>query len=63
MDSEGFLGAITSKIGHASSLEAEFSACMVVIEKAKEIQLTQVCFEIDSMMVFKAFTNKSASVP
>lgn len=35
-----FLGAISSNIGHATPLEAEFSACMLAMEKAKEMHLT-----------------------
>jgi hypothetical protein len=32
-----FLGAISSNIGHASALEAEFCACLSAIEKARDI--------------------------
>jgi len=43
-----FLGALASNIGHASAAEAEFSACMLAIEKAREMQMTQICLESDS---------------
>jgi len=54
-----FLGAIASNIGPASALEAEFSACMLAIEKAKELHLTNICLESDSLIVVKAFQTNS----
>lgn len=57
-----FLGAISSNIGHASSLEAEFSACMLAMEKAKEMHLMHICLETDSLKVVIAF-NKGLGVP
>ncbi|XP_024628618.2 uncharacterized protein [Medicago truncatula] len=57
-----FLGAFASNIGHASAIEAEFSACMMAIEKARDMLLTQICLETDSLQVFKAY-NKNIGVP
>ncbi|AES90682.2 transmembrane protein, putative [Medicago truncatula] len=37
-----FLGAIASNIGHATAVEAEFSACMLAIEKAMELQIQAI---------------------
>jgi len=37
-----FLGALASNIGHASSLEAEFCAFMLAVEKAKELRLDRI---------------------
>lgn len=34
-----FLGALSNNIGHASSLEAEFSALMLAMDKAQELHL------------------------
>lgn len=62
-DSEAlFLGAIASNIGHATALEAEFSACMLAMEKAMELQLTNIILETDSIQVANAF-NKNIGVP
>jgi ribonuclease HI len=52
-----FLGAIASNIGHASAIEAEFSAWMLAIEKARDMLLTHICLETDSIRVVKAFNN------
>jgi len=57
-----FLGALASNIGHASATEAEFSACMLAIEKAREMQMTQICLESDSLIVVNAF-NLNSMVP
>ena len=57
-----FLGAISSNIGHANALEAEFSACMLEIEKARELHLSNICLESDSIQVVNAF-NKNMGVP
>lgn len=51
-----FLGAIASNIGHALALEAEFSACMLAIEKSMELQLTNIILETDSIQVANAST-------
>jgi len=53
--SADFLGAIASNIGHASSVEAEFSASMLDLEKAKEMHLSHICLETDSLKVVVAF--------
>lgn len=50
-----FLGTISSNIGHASAPEAEFSACMLAIEKGRDLHMTQFCLETDSLQVVKAF--------
>ena len=50
-----FLGAISSNIGHATALEAEFSDCLLAIEKAMEMQLPIICLETDSIHVANAF--------
>lgn len=57
-----FLGAMVQNIGYASSLEAEFCACMLALEKAMELQLTQVWIETDSLLVVKAF-HTSTGIP
>jgi hypothetical protein len=57
-----FLGAIASNIGHASAIKAEFSACMMAIEKAMELRLSHICIETDSIQVANAF-NKDFAVP
>lgn len=57
-----FLGAIVSNIGHASPLEAEFSACMSAIERAQHMNLHNICLETDSLQVVNAF-NKEIGVP
>jgi len=56
------LGAISSNIGHASPIEAEFCACMLAIEKALEMGLSNICLESDSIDLVKAF-HKDAGVP
>jgi len=62
-DSEcNFQGALCSNIGYATSLEAEFSACMLAIEKAQHLGLTNICLEVDSIQVVNAF-NKGFGVP
>lgn len=53
-----FLGAICSNIGHATPLEAEFSACMLAIERAQHMGLTNICLETDSLQVVNAFRTK-----
>jgi len=57
-----FLGAISSNIGYATPLEAEFRACMLAIEKAKELHLTNICLETDSLRVVTAY-NKGVGIP
>jgi len=57
-----FMGAIASNIGNATAIEAEFSACMMTIEKAKEMQLKVICLETDSLKVVNAY-NKNIGVP
>jgi len=57
-----FLGAISSNIGHATTLEAEFSASMLAIEHARERQLNHICLETDSSRVVQAF-NKNTGIP
>lgn len=60
--STSFLGAIASNIGYATTLEAEFSACMRAIEKAKDMNLTDICLETDSIRVVNAY-KKQIGVP
>ena len=60
--STSFLGAIASNVGYATTLEAEFSACMRAMEKAKEKQLNAMCLETDSNCVVNAY-NKHTGVP
>lgn len=57
-----FLGAITSNIGHASAIEAEFCACMIAIEKAMEMCLTDICVETYSLKVVNAY-HKQIGIP
>jgi len=57
-----FLGALSSNIGHASPLEAEFCAVMMAIDKAQELQLSQICLETDSLKVVAAY-NKGVGIP
>lgn len=57
-----FLRVVSSNIGHASALDAEFSACMFAIEKGMETQLTHICLETDSIRVVNAF-HKNIGVP
>ena len=57
-----FLGALASNIGHASSLEAEFSAFMLAVEKAKELRLDRIWIETDSVVVVNAF-HKAIGIP
>jgi len=57
-----FQGALYSNIGYATSLEAEFSACMLAIEKAQHLGLTNICLETDYAQVVNAF-NKEIGVP
>lgn len=57
-----FLGAISSNIGHASSIEVKSSACMLAFEKAMEMGLSSICLESDSIKVVKAF-NEDIGVP
>lgn len=58
-NTSGFLGALVQNIGLASPLEAEFSSCMLAIEKALELHLTNIWIETDSSLVVKAYqTNK-----
>ena len=57
-----FLGAISSNIGHASPIEAEFCAGMLAIEKALEMGLSHICLESDSLYLVKAFY-KDVGVP
>jgi len=61
-NSATFIGAVSSNIGYASALEAEFSACMMAIEKAKDMQLHAIILETDSIRVVNAF-NKNIGVP
>jgi ribonuclease HI len=60
--SHAFLGAISSNIGYATALEAEFAACLLASEKAMEMQLTHICLETYSTRVVNAF-NKNVGVP
>ena len=57
-----FLGAMVSNIGHASSLEAKFYDCLLAMEKAQHMNLTNICLEIDSLSVVSAF-HKDVGVP
>lgn len=57
-----FLGAISSNIGHATAIEAEFCACLIAIEKAIEMCLTDICLETDSIKVVNAY-HKQAGIP
>lgn len=45
----GFLGCFVQNIGHATPLEAEFSALMFAIEKAVEQNLTVVWLESEQL--------------
>lgn len=54
-----FLGDMVQNIGYASSLEAEFCACMLALEKAMDLQLSHVLIETDSLLVVKAFRTSS----
>jgi hypothetical protein len=56
------LGAISSNIGHATPLEAEFCAVMVAIERAKSMHLLSICLETDSIKVVAAFS-KDIGIP
>jgi ribonuclease HI len=57
-----FLGALTSNIGYATPIEAEFCACMLAIEKAMDMSLTNICLETDSLKVVTAY-HKAVGVP
>ena len=57
-----FLGAMASNIGHASSMEAEFSVFMLAIEKAKDMCLSFLWMETYFMAVVNAFT-KASGIP
>lgn len=57
-----FLGALASNIDFASSLEAEFCAFMLAIDKAKDHGLTSIWMETDSMAVVNAF-HKDIGIP
>jgi ribonuclease HI len=57
-----FLGALSSNIGHATSLDAEFCAGMVALEKAQSMHLMNIFLETDSIKVFTAF-KKDHGVP
>lgn len=50
-----FMGAVCQNICHATALEAEFCAFMLAIEKCKELGLTDIWLETDSLLVVKAF--------
>jgi ribonuclease HI len=50
-----FIGAFAQNIGHATSLEAEFSVCMFALEKAIDMYLEDICIETDFLGVVKAF--------
>jgi len=50
-----FVGAMVQNIGYTTPIEAEFCACMMAMEKAKELQLTHLWIETDSLIVVKAF--------
>jgi len=56
--SSTFLGASAQNIGHASPLEAEFSACMFAIEKASDMHLFNICIETDSIIMANAFKSQ-----
>ena len=51
-----FLGAFSQNIDYASSIEAEFSACMYAIERVFEMLLVDIWMETESLIVFKAFS-------
>lgn len=57
-----FLGAISSNIGYASPIEAEFCAFMLAIDKAMAMSLSNICLKTDSIIVVNAF-NKDVGVP
>ncbi|XP_024642202.1 uncharacterized protein [Medicago truncatula] len=57
-----FLGALSSNIGHATFIEAEFCAFMLAIEKAMEMGLSNICLETDFIKVVQAF-HKMVGVP
>jgi ribonuclease HI len=57
-----FMGAISSNIGHASPIEAEFSACMTAIETAMEMCLSNICLETYSIKVVNAY-HKNVGIP
>jgi len=50
-----FLGAISSNIGHATALEAEFSAFLRAIETAMDMNMTHIFLETDSIQVVSAY--------
>ena len=57
-----FLGALARNIGQASSLEAEFCAFMLAIEKAKEMSIPCLWMETNSVIVVNAFY-KDSDIP
>jgi hypothetical protein len=57
-----FLGATLSNIGNATSVDAEFCAGMMAMERAQEMQLLHVCLETDSLKVVNAF-HKGIGIP
>jgi len=50
-----FLGAISSNIGIASPIEAEFCAVMLAVETAMNLSMRNICLETDSITVVSAF--------
>jgi ribonuclease HI len=46
-----FLGAMVQNIGHASPLVSEFCACILSMEKAMELHLTNLWLETDSTII------------
>lgn len=53
-----FLGAFAQNVGHATPLDAEFSACMFAMEKASALHLSDIWIETDSLGVVKAFKSQ-----
>jgi len=53
---------LSSNIGYATPLEAEFCAAMVALEKEKLMHLGNICLETDSTKVVTAF-QKDSGVP
>jgi len=47
---------------YASALEAEFSSCMMAIEKAAALHIANLWIETDSLVVVKAF-NHAVGIP
>jgi len=52
MNTSHFLGAFSQNICYASSIGAEFCACMYAIERASEMLFVDIWIETDSLIVF-----------